>query len=528
MLRFDDECGKGFYVNKAARIALAFLLVATSARADAHAIKSAKSSSESRIAAGSEIGNFMGELYRRGQFNGSVLVADRDGIIYRSAFGLANRSSNVAFTPDTPSCLASLSKPLTALAVMMLAEKTSIRYDDPISKYVSGLPPSLGVATVRQLLTHTSGIPDYSNLNVEHPGMSNAEVLKALEHVDSLSFPAGQKYSYSNSGYVLLSILVERVSGTPLPEYLQRNIFQPLRMTRTFVLTDDKQKTPDVARAYSAFGAPDDYLAFVTGDGGVYSTVDDLYLFDRALYTDELIRQSTLTQAFTPAVVREGTTTYGFGWNIKEDNSGKRVWHTGNTSGFRAFIERRLAERSVVIMLTNVGNSKRGEINEAIHAILEGRSFTYPKKSSALALHEVIKTSGLEEGLKRYRDYKERSTDEYDLSESELNTLGYQLLYGDKRPQDANQIFLVNSLEHPSSSNAFDSLAEAYQVSGQEGLAKANYKKAIELDASNVHAKTMLAQTGSTTFTVLGGLLGGILILLLLYLIARRFSGFNA
>jgi CubicO group peptidase (beta-lactamase class C family) len=431
-------------VNKTASAVLAFVLAGIATRAGAQATNSAISPSVPRTAKARRIEKFMGELYRRGQFNGAVLVADREGVIYRGAFGLANRTTNVAFKPDTPSCLASLSKPLTSLAVMMLAEKGSIKYDDHISDYIRELPPQLGVATVRQLLSHTSGIPDYSDLNVEHPGMTNADVLRALTHVDHLDFPAGEKYRYSNSGYVLLGILVERVSGMPLSEYLQKKVFGPLRMTKSFVLTDDKEKTPDVARAYNAFGTADDYQAFVTGDGGVYSTVDDFYLFDRALYTDELAHQSTLAQAFTPASVREGSTTYGFSWNIKEESFGKRVWHTGSTGGFRAFIERRLDERSVVIMLTNVGNSKRVEINEAMHAILDGRSFTYPKKSSAVALHEVIETSGVDEAIRRYRDYKEKSAEEYDLSENELNMLGYQLLYGDKNAQGAIQIFLLN------------------------------------------------------------------------------------
>jgi hypothetical protein len=278
-----------------------------------------------------------------------------------------------------------------------------------------------------------------------------------------------------------------------------------------------------VARAYNGFGTPDDYRAFVTGDGGVYSTVDDLYLFDRALYTDTVVRQSALAEAFTPGSVRQGSTTYGFGWNVKEEDFGKCLWHTGSTAGFRAFIERRLAERNVVIMLTNVGNSKRVEINEAIHAILQGRSASYPKKSSAVALYEVIHTSGIAEAINRFRDYKEKSADEYDLSESELNMLGYQLLYGDKNPQSAIQILILNTLEHPSSSNAFDSLAEAYQVAGKKGLAKWNYWKAILLDPSNLHAKTMLAQLGSSLYyTVAGILLGGVILVLLLYVIARR------
>jgi len=120
----------------------------------------------------------------------------------------------------------------------------------------------------------------------------------------------------------------------------------------------------------------------------------------------------------------KGAQTHGFGWNVKQDDSGKGVWQTGSTAGFRAFIERRLGEQSVVIMLTNVGNSKRAEINEAIRAILEGQSFIYPKKSSAVALYEVIHISGVDEAIKTYRDYKEQSADQFDLSESELNILG--------------------------------------------------------------------------------------------------------
>jgi CubicO group peptidase (beta-lactamase class C family) len=503
-------------------VLLVFLSMGRGARANVPTEKPSNSLPESRRDAAKAIERFMADLQQRGQFNGAVLVADRQGIVYRGGFGVANRTSNAAFTPDTPSCLASLSKPFTALAVMMLAEQGSIKYDSHISEYVPELPPALGAVTIRQLLTHTSGIPDYSDLNVEHPGMTNADVLRALKHVSHTQFPPGEKYQYSNSGYVLLSILVEKVSGTPLSEFLQNRGFGLLRMLKSFVLTSDQEKTQDVARGYSGFGTPDDYQAFVTGDGGVYSTVDDLYLFDRALYTDKLVRQSALAEAFTPASVREGNTTYGFGWNVKQEDSGKRVWHTGSTAGFRAFIERRLSEHSVVIMLTNVGNSKRVEINEAIHAILEGRRVRYPKKSSAVALYEVIHRYGIQEAISSYRDYKEKSADEYDLSESELNTLGYQLLYSDKNSQSAIQIFVLNTVAHPLSSNAFDSLAEAYQVAGKKWLAKVNYIKALGLDPSNVHAKTMLAQSGYSVGVMASIVLGGVIMLLLLYWAARR------
>src|SRR5262249_42927153 len=160
-------------------------------------------------------------------------------------------------TTGTQSCLASVSKPLTALAVMTLAEKGRLDYDDPVAKYVPDLPAALGTATLRQLLHHTSGIPDYEHMNVEHPGMTNAEVVAALGTVDKPLFPHGQKYQYCNSGYVLLGQVVEKVSGRSLPDYLREHIFRPAGMTATFVLTAADRKTAAAARGYDGMGKPD-------------------------------------------------------------------------------------------------------------------------------------------------------------------------------------------------------------------------------------------------------------------------------
>jgi CubicO group peptidase (beta-lactamase class C family) len=438
------------------------------------------------------IENLMSQLHERGQFNGEILVAQRGKILYRGAFGLSDQKSGQTFTPDTPSCLASLSKPFTALAAMMLAEGHRLAYDDPIAKYFPELPESLGAATIRQLLNHTSGIPDYSDLNVEHPGMVNAEVLTALRRVDKPLFPPGWRYQYSNSGYVLLGLVVARVSGQPLSRYLEDHIFKPLNMKNSFVLTSPSRKTGAVARGYNAFGTADDYNAYVTGDGGVYSTVNDLFAFDQALHRHELVKQQTLDEAFTPGRVREGKTTYGFGWNVESDAAGKRVWHTGNTAGFRAFIEHRLDREITVTMLTNGGNTKRLEINQAIQNILAGRTYTLPKRSIAITMHDVVLSSGAEAAIAVYRTHKTANADEYDLDEGEINALGYQLLYQDRRQGDAVRIFLFNTAEHPSSSNAFDSLAEAYQVMGDKDSARKYYEVALQKDPQNLHARGML------------------------------------
>lgn len=319
-----------------------------------------------------QIERLMTRLHEQRRFTGEILVAAKGHVIYDGAFGAADPRTGQTYTITTRSCLASLSKPITAVATMMLAERGRLRYDDPLSRFLPGFNDLVGAATLRHLLTHTSGIPDYPELNVDHPGVTNAEILAALQKLPKPSFPPGQKYAYSNSGYVLLALIIEAVSGESLPSFLGSRIFKPLGMGSTFVLTSADQKTADVARGYDGSGRVDDFEGMASGESGVYSTVTDLLRFDQALYGDALVSQRTLAEAFVPARVREGTTSYGLGWNIVTDGSGTRVWHQGNTAGFRAFIERRLRDRITVIMLTNGGDTNRMAINDDIQRILRG------------------------------------------------------------------------------------------------------------------------------------------------------------
>jgi CubicO group peptidase (beta-lactamase class C family) len=445
----------------------------------------------------STIASLMSALHERGQFNGAVLVAARGNLIYRGAFGKANFQTNADLTPETPFCLASVTKQFTAMAIMILAEEGKLNYDDPVSKYVREFARSERTSkiTVRQLLTHTSGIPDFGDLAVDDSFLTQAGLIEILLQKESLFSSAGWKYRYSNPGYILLAIVVERVSGQSFSDFLEEKIFKPLGMDKTFVYDNPLKRKRQAATGYDQFGQEDDvHATFTPGDGGIYSTVDDLYKWDQALYTDKPVPQSALAAAFTPGKVEDGTSTYGFGWNVGEDGSGKYVWHTGSTAGFRAFIERRLAERVTVILLTNQGNSKRTEINDAILNILAGRPYVMPRMSGAEKLYGVIHASGIQAATQLYASL--RTSADYDLGESELNTLGYQLLYGDKRVQDAITIFKLNATEHRLSSNAYDSLAEAYRKNGDDELAISNYQNAVMLDPSNLHAVAMLKEMG--------------------------------
>ncbi len=218
--------------------------------------------------------------------------------------------------------------------------------------------------------------------------------------------------------------------------------------------------------------------------------MDDLLKFDQALYTEKLVKQSTLKEAFTPGKVRSGTTTYGLGWNITSDSDGAmRIWHTGNTAGYRAYMERVPASRITVILLTNHGNTKRPNISQAIQNILAGKPYTLPKRSIAIAMYSTLLKSGVDAAIAEYNSAKQ--TSDYDTGEGELNTLGYQLV-SVKRIADAIRTFTLNTTEHPSSSNAYDSLAEAYQISGDKASAVRYYRIALEKDPRNLHSKSML------------------------------------
>jgi len=444
-----------------------------------------------------EIDKLMRMLYQRGQFNGAILVAKQREIVYRKAFGKANFRTGTDFTPETPSNIGSVTKQITAMAIMILAERKKLNYDDPVSKYIPEFSHSarFSKVTLRHLLTHTSGIPDYGDLAIDDSGLDQTRLIASLlKKEDTLAEP-GLRYRYSNPGYVLLAIVVERVSGKRFADFLEQEIFKPVGMTSTFVYDSAGRKPARAALGYDEFGETDDGApTAIPGDGGLYSTVDDLFKWDQALYTDKLVRQSALSEAFTPGKVQQGTTFYGFGWNVVEEGGNKYLWHQGSQAGFRAFIERRLTESVTVIMLTNKGNSKRQEINVGIQNILAGKPYVLPKQSGAEKLYKVIHDSGVQSALQTYDALKNAKNADYDLGETELNTLGYQLLYGDKRVTDSIAIFKLNTREHPMSSNAFDSLGEAYWRNGDKDLAINSYQTAVKLDPTNNHAAEMLRE----------------------------------
>ena len=194
-------------------------------------------------------------------------------------------------------------------------------------------------------------------------------------------FDAGQKYQYSNSGYALLSMVIEKVSGHSYSQFLDANIFKALGMTNTLVFDDSQPEIKKRTIGFNDKGRKDDYNIFTTGAGGIYSNLDDLFKWEQSLYKPALISKETLQQAFTPFKLNNDSLShYGFGWNISTEDSTTRYWHTGSLAGFRTYLERDIAYKNTIIFLTNMGDAvKRDAIAKALRNILDDKKYLLPR-----------------------------------------------------------------------------------------------------------------------------------------------------
>jgi len=297
-----------------------------------------------------------------GAVPGASLIVIRDGrVLYRRAYGLARLDPAVPATPETDYRLASLTKQFTATAIMLLERDGKLRYDQPVGDFLRELAPAARKLTIRQLLTHTSGVWDYESLipDSQTTQVSDRDILALLGAKDSVQFPAGSQFHYSNSAYVLLGLVVARVSGMSFPQFLATRVFTPLGMTHSLAYVPGGTDIPNRALGYTPdsgkFLPTDQSVTSATlGDGGVYTSVDDLVKWDAALTNATLLDRAHLTQAVTSATLADGTPTgYGFGWYVDRYHGHVRNYHHGETSGFRNYIVRFPDDRLTIVILTN-------------------------------------------------------------------------------------------------------------------------------------------------------------------------------
>jgi CubicO group peptidase (beta-lactamase class C family) len=307
----------------------------------------------------------------------SVLVVHDGRTVLARSYGLADVGTHVAASARTNYRLASLSKQFTATAIMLLEQEGRLRYDDPITKYLSGLPATAAGVTIRMLLTHTSGLWAYEDFvpDSQATQVHDADVPALIAHADSNYFTPGSAYRYSNTGYALLALIVERVSGQRYASFLHDRIFAPLGMTSTVAYENGVSTVANRALGYTiegdrVIGSDQSSTSAVLGDGGIYSSLDDMARWDAALDAHTLVSEASQRQAWTSAVTTRGTRVgYGFGWFVDSASDGPRLRHHGETSGFTNAILKIPSRRLTILILTNRAGGEPWDLATRIAAL---------------------------------------------------------------------------------------------------------------------------------------------------------------
>ena len=322
-------------------------------------------------------------------FSGVVLIAENGIPAYQKAFGYREFADQIPLQASDIFELASVSKQFTAMIIMMLKEKDLLNYDDSVSKYLE--IPYKGM-TIRNLLTHTSGLPDYQDIMDKYWNKTKvAGNPECIEYLNKYSppkhFEPGEKYEYSNTGYMLLASIAEKASGKDFIELCRKWIFKKLKMKSTDIRTlEEKKATKNFAIGHMYVEERNKYvradsfpssnytiwLGNRKGPGRISSTAADLLKWDNALYTEKLVRQSTLQEAFTPMKLNDGSfSNYGFGWELRNDPSfGKIVQHNGDNPGYKTQIIRYIDKKKTMIILNNNAHRDFNSIIKQLEALL--------------------------------------------------------------------------------------------------------------------------------------------------------------
>ena len=327
----------------------------------------------------------------------AVLVRESGQTVFERGYGVRDSQSRHAIDSHTNFRLASCTKQFTAMAIMLLVHDRKLRYDEHLTDVFPEFPDYGRAITIRNLLSHTAGLPDYESLMDaasngqarwnEKNQIHDADVLKLLEEQRQGKFPPGTEWSYSNSGYVVLGLIVAKASGESFPDFLHDRIFAPLGMIHTLVYVNGSNEVPDRAYGHSREGdrlvqTDQSATSATLGDGGVYSNLEDLSKWDNALTHHTLLTANEMQPALTPVKLPDGSipswasdpgdadpqagkpVLYGFGWFLDDYHGERRMWHQGETLGFRTAIERFTKDKLTIVILCN-----RTDLNPALLAL---------------------------------------------------------------------------------------------------------------------------------------------------------------
>lgn len=437
-------------------------------------------------------------------FTGAVLVELPGQKVFSKGYGYRDAEQRLKNTPDTIFDIGSITKQFTGAAIMKLEMQGRLSTNDKITKYFAGVPADKADITIHQLLRHSAGLP--SVVGGDYDRISAAEFVDKVMKAP-LKFPSGTNFSYSNVGYSLLGMIIEKVSGLTYEQYLYQNLWQPAAMESTGYSRPHFDRGL-IAMGYKdekAWGKPIDRewdkdapFWHLKGNGGILSTTGDLYKWNLALLSDKILSKEAKQKYYHPTLRPNESPNpfYAYGWDMfKTKRNTFLARHNGTNRVFYSDFYRYLDEGITIIFLSNKEHPNFRETDLEISRLIFNPGYspiipTVENETNREFTNRVMATileQGFESGIEVYQ---KRNRNE-NLIERFVNDKGYELL-GDKKVQESISLFRLNVFAFPRSANAYDSLGESYLDAGNQALAIDNYRKSLELNPDNRNAEQVL------------------------------------
>lgn len=449
-----------------------------------------------------KIDALMQTLHDNHLFDGTALVAEGENIIYTGSFGLADRDWNVPIAIDTKFLVASVSKQFTSMMILQMVVQGKIKLDEKVTTYLPSFPADKGdKITIHHLLSHSSGLAHYAGfeaigVNIDEYGRLNKSVEEYVKTIGKMNLQSepGAQYSYSSMGYIMLGLIIEKISGLPYGEALQQFICRPLKLENTgFELSETI--VPNLAKGYQYL-----FKALPNGDphtgyykepyrdqtnkfstGGIHSTVEDLFRWTQALRAYKL-----LPEEYTKKMFQKQSSNYGYGWNIQEMELGDKkiniIDHTGGLSGYRSIVSMINDGEKTIVLLSNLDLTQVSTTVKQILNLMDGLNLD-PILNGPMLVAEKMVFNGIDEGIQFHNSIINQK-DKYTFSEGSYNNFGYQLV-GVGNFNAAIKMFELGIKTHPKAANLYDSLGEAHMNNGNNAKAIELYKQALKIANKN-------------------------------------------
>jgi CubicO group peptidase (beta-lactamase class C family) len=468
-----------------------------------------------------DLDNFFSTLHQSDIFNGSIAIATNNRQVIAKYYGYSNIEKKEKVTNKTQYPIASITKTFTSTAILQLKQNGKLSIDDPVKKYLSNFPyPNI---SIRHLLNNTSGLTQYytmfDSIIRAQPDriISNQDIIPALSSSKvSLSFDPGTKWEYNNVNFCLAALIIEKVSGLTYSNYLDKYIFKPAKMSNSFVPKNRKIKTKNQVELYNypntystnrinidSLKSPFliDTKSNFYGNGGIVSTTDDLFKYQKALFANQLLGKKEIEEALTATKLNDNKmvsfnlegkeASYGLGWFLfTNESEGKVVFHDGSIFGLTSILMHNIDKNQTTILLSNTGGSPVFSLSHALMQLINKKPYTLPAPSLSRSYGSILEMGNQLKANELILKYSQNPSS-YNVTERDFIRMGYEFPASQKT-DNALQTFKSATILFPDSWNAYDSYGEALLKSGKKEEGIKMYQKSLELNPDNKNGKKVL------------------------------------